>query len=299
MRTTKLAWNWRSASYLSEQKDIKLVHGFANVNIPITKSASYKKIITVHDIIPLLAPHGVSKSYYWQFKLLLPKVLDGADRIVCVSDWTRRMLEERFPVVASKCVVIKNGTGPLMLNEFQAVESEMIQTLMVSRFEIYKRFDRYCHLLRTHSERLLGTIVTDDRGSQWLHQHAMDLIEQGQLRVLKDISQQELSNCFHSCDVYVHTSSYEGFCLPLNEALVHGRPVVFQIGSGMDEVVPDLLGQGLKASATGDEWFEAIENSYRKRLSNKWLEQVAQAMTAGTSWKNAANSLISLYNQMI
>ena len=112
----RLIWPNRAGRFIEEEMLLAtdqilrpiIYHGLANLNIPwfLGGSKRYKKVVTVHDIIPLLEPRAVSKAYYLQFKWGLPKILWAADAVVCVSRWTKDLLVERYPHSASKLVVI-------------------------------------------------------------------------------------------------------------------------------------------------------------------------------------------------
>src|SRR5690606_34568130 len=73
---SKLIWPERAARYLEklielgQLKDTVILHGLSNLNLPLlgVDRTRIRTVLTVHDLIPFLAPDGVSKPYYWQFK---------------------------------------------------------------------------------------------------------------------------------------------------------------------------------------------------------------------------------------
>ena len=86
-----------------------LCHGVCNFNLPLTRVRGTRFVLTVHDVIPLVVPRSVSPAFRWQFRAGRAAVCQLADRVICVSETTRRDLMARFTVDAEKLEVIPNG----------------------------------------------------------------------------------------------------------------------------------------------------------------------------------------------
>ncbi|MCX6129518.1 MAG: glycosyltransferase, partial [Proteobacteria bacterium] len=76
-----------------------IFHGLSNYNIPSNKSKRLRKVLTLHDLIPIIAEDQVSLALATYMKWQLPRALRAADAIICVSSWTERELIDRYPFV--------------------------------------------------------------------------------------------------------------------------------------------------------------------------------------------------------
>ena len=303
----KFIWPQRVGRLLQKSlgtgKRHAVIHGLSNFNVPLwPNDQRVKRVLTVHDVIPLIEPSGVSWSYHLQFKALLGAALRAADAVICVSDWTRMSLTERYPWVDGKCLVIRNGLkGKSALAQVPSRAGRSVERphlLFVSRYEAYKNFDLIPEILRLLPKSWQATVVTDQTGSFYLKKIGSEEVNRGRLFVLTGMSHEELGNIYKSCDVYVHPSLYEGFCLPVTEALQFGAGIVFQKGSAIDEIVQPPVGIGLEPSAKAAEWAEACEKMLKSSRSDGWVTSIHKHLGNLPTWDSAARKLRILYNDL-
>ncbi len=275
-----------------------VLHGLSNLNLSlIAKPAGVKTVLTVHDVIPLIDRVSVSTASHWQLWALLPQALRAADRVVCVSEWTRKTLLERFPHIAGKTGVIHNGVEHKVEIKRLPAPGKM-RLLMVARSETYKRLDQYLKLVKKLGPTVHAVLVTDQGGRDLAAKLAPNEIQSGRLALPVNASEQELAQIYEQTDVYVHTSRYEGFCLPAADALAHGCPVVYQRGTAIDEVAGDEAGFPLAAAASLADWQAVVHEAYALS-QNPGCKAVCEGQL-GTlpSWKDASLVLKNLYNDL-
>lgn len=308
---SKLFWSNRVDAYLNHLIKIYnstttpiIIHGLSNINIP-TKKARYsnvKRVITIHDIIPLLVPEMVSHAYYQQFKYLLPKVIKAADLIITISEWTKNTLIERYPKAKEKIVVIPNGFVHM---DFEQVSKQRPSTtgakaklLSVGRYEPYKNLDILIEVLRKKSYDYQLTLVTNLKGKEWANREASDLIAIGALKVLTHIESNALSKLYHETDVLVHPSFYEGYCLPAAEALASGTPVVYLSGSAIDETVGNVVGIPLPVTASVFDWIDAISYAAHLKHTEQFKVDVQYYVENAPKWSGTAQKIIHHYKNI-
>jgi len=279
-----------------------IYHGLSNFNLPLwhrgARQRGVKFVLTVHDLIPLLAPpEGVSFSSRVQSSLLMPRAINMADAIVAVSGWTAQTILDRYPEAEERITVIPNGFPPLRIKSDPAAMARPAVTriLTVGRSENYKRHDLFFAVLEAARGTLHGTIVTP-RLPRALTGRAEELSRKGYLSVVVSPSPSVLDQIYASHDVYVQTSLLEGFCLPAAEAQSSGIPVVYTVGSGIDEVVCPDSGRGVSASATVTQWVTAILEVATAAPGTsaslgKWVSQ-------RPTWNDSAITLKKLYNSL-
>ncbi len=255
-------------------------------------------VLTVHDIIPLLEAGQSSWTYRMQMKLGLARALRMADQIICISEWTRLSIKNRFPWAASKLLVLPNGRklknvdfGPITKS------ASSITTMSVSRWERYKNWSVLFDGMRL-DQRLRLDLVTDLRGISVARQIASDLIESSRLKLHHDLPSAELESLYKACDVYWHPSLFEGYCLPASEALSFGKPVVYCTETAISEVVGPF-GIGVERNQPLQHWISAIETAKELCNQEKFRDNLKSHWENLPSWSEIASRLIALYRKMV
>jgi glycosyltransferase involved in cell wall biosynthesis len=301
---SKIGWSFLTGRFLKGVHANKplVYHGFANINLPVLTrlNSSFKFVVTVHDLIPLLIRKGVGTAYYQQFAWALPRVLGLAHAVVCVSNWTRQSILERFPWAEKKTYVIPNGYdhGRVQHARRERQEKRYVELLVVARFESYKRLDLVLKILSLSSDRYRISVVSDPNGVKFLHKNGGKFLQAGTLRVFSKLDSVSLNQLYSSADVLLHPSLFEGFCLPAAEAVCHGIPVVYCQGSGIDDILGKSCGVGLNGSSEPEQWNEAIEAAYTMSRSAKFLQDVKNRLSILPTWQDSAKKLKDLYNSI-
>lgn len=274
-----------------------IYHGLCNANLPLSSKFfdKFHTVLTIHDVIPLIARGQVSFASYCQFTFYLGVVAKKVDRIVCVSEWTRDLFLQHYPQLRDKTSVIISGFHPVDILPTAMPLANKIRILFVSRFEKYKRFEVLAKLIRSCRDKFQLTIITNDIGVAWLNENLKDVIEAGDLLVKSKLNLEDLRKEYQKSEVYVHPSRYEGFCLPASEAIAFGRPVVYTVGSGIDEVVPDEVGIGLPENASIADWADSIEEVYKRSRSPQFSDLIRSKIEEKATWHTAATELFRVY----
>jgi Glycosyltransferase Family 4 len=267
-----------------------IYHGLSNINLPAVgrKRTGDKFVITVHDIIPLLA--GENTALALQMKILLPRVLERADHIITVSSWTRQTLIEHFGNrLFRKITVIGNGTAPVddVTAAMAASTQKTIDGLTIARGESYKRLEIVEAVARGHPHSKFA-VVTCAQGRQRLV-HAPE-----NLKVHVQLTGQELQGLMASSKILIHPALFEGWCLPAADALSRGLHVMYCTGSGIDEVVANhpQRASGLTSKASLADWcdgFKAALSAYDPQLKAPVLE----------NWSDVAKKTLNIYALLV
>ncbi|MCX6109263.1 MAG: glycosyltransferase [Proteobacteria bacterium] len=279
-----------------------VLHGLSNFNLPtLGKDRFRRHVLTVHDLIPFLATDGVSRALRLQLAWLMPRALRRADLVVCVSQWTRRTLLERYPFVADRCHVIPNGIDNLSTprGAWRATGADTIEVLYVARFEPYKQHALLLEVVRSSSLPLRLTLVTDVTGIRTCQKLAPDLIQSGRLHFKSNLTQAQIADVHASSDIYLSPSLYEGFCLPAASSLVAGKPVVYLAGSGIDEVVGASVGVPIPRGSDLAAWDEAIVKGLALAQGPDYEVRLTQHLASMVTWSDAAKRLLSLYHCLV
>ena len=235
-----------------KKEKIDILH-VPHYNIPIFYRG--KMIVTIHDLTHLIYPEFLPNKFaYLYAKFMLWLATKKAYKILTVSENTKKDILKFFKVNPDKIEVIYNAVG----EEFVEKNNEELEYLY-DKFKIpkNKKIILYVGNLKPHKnlERLLEAYSKIDNkedtcivlvGKAFANYNALEDREK-QLQIEKNVihtgivTQEELVDLYNLADVFVFPSLYEGFGLPVIEALSCGTPVICSNTSSLPEVGGDAV----------------------------------------------------------
>jgi glycosyltransferase involved in cell wall biosynthesis len=178
-------------------------------------------VVTVHDLAVLRHPEWFNRWTRRYSRLAVPRVLHAATRVIAVSEFTKRELVELLAVPAAKIRVVPNAVEDVFTPEGPRAEGDY--ALAVGTLEPRKNLERIAAAvegeLRVVGVRGWGG-VEPPPNAVWLG----------------EVSDEELARLYRGARCLVYASLYEGFGIPVAEALACGCPIVTSAGSAMAEV---------------------------------------------------------------
>jgi glycosyltransferase involved in cell wall biosynthesis len=239
-------------------------------------------VVTLHDLAVLRHPEAFNRWTRTYSRLTLPRVVRAARRVIAVSEFTRREALELLDVPEEKVRVIPNAVGAPFRLDGDAAAGDYV--LAVSTLEPRKNlsrlvegFDRAgldgCRLLVT-GMRGWGDVQVGGNGVQWLGY----------------VPDDELARLYRGARCVAYVSAYEGFGLPVLEAMACGAPVVAGRNEAAEEVAGDaaVLVDPLDPDAIAAGLAEALDR--RVELRARGLER-AKAF----DWHAAARATVAVY----
>jgi glycosyltransferase involved in cell wall biosynthesis len=236
-------------------------------------------VLTVHDLAILRAPEVFPAWHRLYGRVGLRRVLRGADAIVAVSEFTKREVEELADVPPERVRVVPNGIDTVFATEGPAAEGHYV--LAVATLEPRKNLARVVAAARQAGVELR---VVGARG--W---GGVDVA--GWVGEIPDV---ELAALYRGARCVLYPSLYEGFGLPVLEAMACGTPVVTSVGTAMEEVAGGaaVLVDPLDASTIAEGIREA--EARRDELVPLGVER-ARAFT----WERAADGVVELWQELV
>jgi glycosyltransferase involved in cell wall biosynthesis len=262
-------------------------------------------ILTVHDLEWRLHPQTMSLKTYYAHRLLVWPSVQKADRLVSDSESTARDLQRVLHLPESRIEVIHLGvdSGYRPQDRVKAAENvagkygvSKDYILAVGTVQPRKNLATLVEawkILRDRAAPGFQLVVAGARG--WKNTQLDETIRRigltgDEVRFLGVVPEDDLPVLYSGSSVFVFPSLYEGFGLPLLEAMACGVPVVASNTSSVPEVVGDAA---LLVSPTEPEAFaEAIlrvrsDDKLRRAMVEKGLGRAA-----GFSWSRAAAQLL-------
>jgi glycosyltransferase involved in cell wall biosynthesis len=176
-------------------------------------------VVTVHDLAVLEHPEWFNRWTRAYSRVMVPRVVRAAARVIAVSDATRSALRRLLGVDA---VVIPNGVEDTFVVDGPAAEGDYV--LAVGTLEPRKNLARIAEACRGLDLRVVGA-----RGWGGVDPPA-------EATFLGEVGDEELARLYRGARCLVYPSLYEGFGIPVAEALACGCPVVTSAGSPMAEL---------------------------------------------------------------
>jgi alpha-1,3-rhamnosyl/mannosyltransferase len=241
-------------------------------------SSRVPTVVTVHDLAILRAPEAFPRWHRLYGKAGLTRVLRSADAIVAVSEFTRSEVMELADVPDERIRVVPNGVDSVFTPNGARAEGDYV--LAVGTLEPRKNLARAVDAAR---EAGVALRVVGARG--W-----GDVDVEGWVGEVPDA---ELAALYRGARCVVYPSLYEGFGLPVLEAMACGTPVVTSQGTAMEDVAGGaaVLVDPLSVSAIGEGIREAI--SRREELGPAGL-----ARARSFTWDRAADAVVELWREL-
>jgi O-antigen biosynthesis alpha-1,3-mannosyltransferase len=270
-----------------------------------------KKILTVHDISFCLFPEYHPLKRRLLFKKLFPGSLEQADHIITVSQNTKQDLVHHFHVPAKNITVIYLGVDPTFtpVTEPEAAPIMATHGVRFSEYLLYigtveprknlVRLIQAYNIFRANDSASLPLVLVGASG--WLNQDLYKEIEKSpwksEIKILGYVAKTDLPALYSGAVAFVYPSIYEGFGLPLLEAMACGAPVITANNSSLPEVVGDaaILVDAYNVEAIASVILQVV-NDPRVRED---LKQRGLARAKCFSWQFTAEQTLAVYERAL
>ena len=241
-------------------------------------------VVTFHDLAVLRHPETFNQWTRTYSRLALPRLAKAASRLIAVSEFTKRELLDLLDVPEQKVRVIPNAVGPPFEAEGEAAAGDYV--LAVSTLEPRKNLPRLVEAYRRARLNGLELLVAGAPG--WGDVH----VEGDGIRVLGEVQDDELARLYRGARCVAYVSLYEGFGLPVLEAMACGAPVVAGRNEASEEVAGSaaVLVNPLDPDAIAAGIAEAVDR--RDELRQRGLER-ARAF----DWRQVARATVEVYRE--
>lgn len=238
---------WRTHGIVKQlqQDGIQLYHGLSG-ELPVgIKKSGIKTVVTIHDLIFLRHPEYYkwidTKFYAWKFR----KTIAEADRIIAISECTKRDIMFYGGVKSEKIDLIYQSCG----TRFKQLSTDEERKSVREKYHLPDRYiinvgsieERKNVLLAVKALRYVPEDVSlvivgrrtpyTERVEQYAREHNME----HRVRIFHGVPFADLPALYQQAEVCVYPSRYEGFGIPIIEAIQSGLPVVACTGSCLME----------------------------------------------------------------
>ena len=284
-----------------------IIHELSQLPIFWTEINS-RKIITIHDLSPLLYPETFDIFTVNLNRYLLPHALKRADIVIAVSNNTRKDLIRIFKLPEEKIKVTYLGVNEF----FKPIE---VSESFLKKYKISKPYILYVGTLEPRKNiptllkafyklkkkyKIPHTLVVVGKIGWKYHEifKILDILKLQKYIIFTGyVPIEDLPKLYSSADIFVYPSIYEGFGLPPLEAMACGCPVVTTNVSSLPEIVGDA---GVKVNpydvvGLATAIYDVItDESLKRALSTKGINRAKKF-----NWKITAKKTLDIYKSII
>jgi glycosyltransferase involved in cell wall biosynthesis len=265
-----------------------LVH-WTSFSVPVL--ATTPSVITLHDANHLAFPEHYGHWHSLYYRAVVVPAARRARRVITVSHFAARELEERLGLPAAATAVISNGVDP-RFHRVAAAERAAIR----ARYALPERFALYVGNLKPHKN--VPLLVEAAALAQIPLVAVVPELPIGQSpRVLwrDGVTDAELPALYSAASVFGFPSRYEGFGLPPVEALACGTPVVASNAASL----PEVLGDAALLLAPDDppQWATALTQAAADQSPASAQRRAGWARQY--NWDRTANETLEIYRSAL
>ncbi|HLW02129.1 MAG TPA: glycosyltransferase family 1 protein [Ktedonobacterales bacterium] len=292
---------WEQVRFAGEirTRGLQLLHAPMNI---LPARLPCPGIITIHDLAFLRFPQFFrpTRRAYQQF--FTPRSARRAALIIAVSEHTRQDIiellnipEERvrviYPILEERLRLPCSAETIQAFRQRQQLPEHFI--LFLATLEPRKNIPRLLEAYRllkeeTHLPHTLVLAGAKGWYAQTLEQQVHTLGIQNDVRFVGYVPEDEKMLWYHTADLFVYPSLYEGFGLPVAEAMACGLPVVTSNASSLPEVVGDDGAFGERAALMANpNDIESLARTMQQGLCNNALRQQCRIRGLGRSQRFA------------
>lgn len=300
----RILWLQTVLQLRMKNKRVKLFYSTVPEGI-IYPYRGLRQVITLHDLLPLIYEEEYPRIKYY-FKYILPLLIKNSTRIICVSNNTKSDLLKKFPMDEDKFQVIYPGVDMSLFRILPNGETKQYSSmygryiLYVGAMRRYKNLHRLIRAMGKVTSTDLKLLIVGQKAGKYYEELNSEVKRghlEGKVYFLDYVDKEELVRLYNGALAFVFPSLYEGFGLPLLEAMACGCPVIASDRASIPEVCGD--------SAI---YFnpEDVEDIARKIQLVLWDTTLRQKLKASAlervktfSWENTARRTIDLLYSML
>lgn len=254
-------------------------------------------IVTVHDMTPELYPEYYSGTLYSH--LISKKWIQGkrklvqyADKVIAISENTKKDLMEIYNMPAGKITVIYHGYNELPTPSERLIPEPYI--LYVGLRDKYKNFKTFVNGIKPilKKERIKALCI----GGGTFTKNEMTFLEENDLPdyfVQMSVNDSGLASAYKYALCFIFPSEYEGFGMPILEAFSCGCPVILNNASCFPEIAKNAAFYFSKNNV--DEMRDAVKIVIDSATEKNNLLKISKKRLEYFSWTSTAKQVYDLY----
>lgn len=261
-------------------------------------------VLTVYDLIPIRHPETVSLRVRLLFGLTTRLALSAAQEVICISHATRRDLLDQFPRLNPGIV----HAVPLAPASQFTLQTKSETGRIRKKYKLPESFVLYLGSNKPH-KNLVRLVQAWSRldiepalviSGSWDETYPeareeaarLGLVENGRVRFVGPVPEADLPALYAAGKLFVFPSLYEGFGLPVIEAMACGTPVACSNTSSL----PEVAGEAAVLFDPGS--VDSIAEGLRRAIEHPSEQEIHLAQAKKFNWADTAAATLEIYRAM-
>lgn len=299
---------WRSYGMCGQIKSIKpdIYHGLSQ-ELPLgIKKTGVKTVVTMHDAIFMRYPELYSTSYRSIFIHKNKYACRVADRIIAISEQTKRDIVNFFDADENKISVVYQGCNSIFRQPVSSEKTKSVQdkyelpkNYLLTVGSIEKRKNTTLIIEAMHRYGIKIPLLIIGKSTPYINE-IQSLIQkysmEKQVKFIHHAETVDLPAIYSLAKIFVYPSIFEGFGIPILEALCSGTPVVSSKGSCFEETG----GPNSKYvdPQNADELGEVLANLLSDNTALEQMSKDGLLFAAKFSEEHIAQELMKVYQSL-
>lgn len=307
-------WRVWGVTHELAEDGVQLFHGLSNeLPLNIRRATEVKSVVTIHDLIFMRYPQYYKPIDRWIYRYKFRRACEQANQIIAVSECTRRDIMRFFGTPEDKIAVVYQGCD----ERFRQPVTEDIKNKVRARYHLPEHFILYVGSIEERKNLLLLAQALEQFDHKRLEELDLHVVAVGRrtsyaeridsfiathnlsnrFRMISDVPFADLPAFYQLAEVFVYPSRFEGFGIPLLEALCSGTPAIGCTGSCLEEA------GGPSSLYVHPDDASALATAINRVLTDKELKE--KMIDDGHRWaerfdaKSLTLQLMSLYKKVL
>lgn len=290
-----------------QRAKLDIFHSPANV-LPM----QYRRpaVVTIHDLAIYKHPEWFPPKQDFSVKVLVPKSIAKAKRIIAVSHSTANDIRKKFHVPEERIAVIYEGHESVRPLRKLAIHQMLQQYHLFERYFLYLGtleprkniaglIEAFDQLVKQHPRRYkdIQLVLAGAKGYRFEDNYqSIQTVQAGNVRYLGYVSAAAKAVLLQGATAFVWPSFYEGFGLPVLEAMASGTPVITSQCSSLPEVTgrAAMLIQPHSTLVL----MHAMDRMLQ-RATNHRYRKAGKKQAAKFTWEKCAQQTLAVYNEAV
>lgn len=292
-------WRLFFVSSQIKKDKVAIYHGLSG-EIPVgLNKSSVKTVVTIHDLIFMRYPNLYSffdrKIHYYKFKY----AARNADLVIAISEQTKKDIVSYLKIDPAKIKVIYQGCAPVFKEE---IPSEFLE-LTRAKYQLPTNFILNVGTIETRKNVLSVIKAIKEIDTQLviigkktayfkeINSYTFENNLQDKVIFLENVELKELASIYRMASVFIYPSVFEGFGIPIIEALYSKTPVITTKGGCFSEAggensiyidplnpeelrieLSELLANPEKREFMKQKGFEFVQKFNDENIAKNWME---------------------------
>lgn len=306
-RGTVREW-WRCFGMVSELKrrKIQLYHGLSN-ELPFgIHRSGIPSVVTIHDLIFLRYPHTFSLADRLILRVKVKYACRHADRIIAISRQTKQDIIRYYGIDEKKIEIIYQGCAERFYHRHTAREIQEVKArynlpqqyiISVGTIEERKNHKTILQALEQLPHVHLVLVSKHTPLQDTLQQQVCQKGMEGRVHFLNNVPNADLPVLYQGARLAIYLSFFEGFGIPVLEAMASCVPVITATGSCLEEVGGDAC--AYCEPFQSDKLADTIRHILSDEQLSRKMVQEGQLQARKFSAESVAEHMEDFYSRML